>query len=309
MSGIGSAALTRPGRPTATTSTSAGGSTPPVGASWSDARAIVRHARAQPRGVGRHQCRPARPRPPSALGHAGRADKHCGMAGASVVGRGTSWAVCFGRSACCVLSRRAGPSGRGAAGRRQCLRPARPGADRPSGSVAVTRGAASGAAAVCSRPAGSRWRASPFRVGRLGAYRVVPLRRATAAETGPVSEESESLALDESLFARFFRRPATMMFAVMSVLALIADRHLLELDPARWPVAAGAGRRERPVVDVHRRRGTRRRSGRSRRHRRPWRSSRCSRRSRWARSGWSSTCAPWRRAVGGAQRLHRGSGR
>jgi GT2 family glycosyltransferase len=74
--------------------------------------------------------------------------------------------------------------------------------------------------------AGSRWRSSPFRVGRLGAYRVVAVPRSGITETGPVSEESESLAIYESAFARFMRKPATVLFLLMSLLALIADRHL-----------------------------------------------------------------------------------
>jgi GT2 family glycosyltransferase len=74
--------------------------------------------------------------------------------------------------------------------------------------------------------AGSRWRSSPFRVGRLS-DRVVSVRRTATAESGPVSEEAESLAVGDSLVARFARRPATVVFIVMSLLALIAERHVL----------------------------------------------------------------------------------
>ena len=75
--------------------------------------------------------------------------------------------------------------------------------------------------------AAARWRASPFRVGRLGAYRVAKAAPSTGTETGPVSEESESMAMDDSVVARFFRRPSTLLFIAMAVLALIAGRHLL----------------------------------------------------------------------------------
>jgi GT2 family glycosyltransferase len=74
--------------------------------------------------------------------------------------------------------------------------------------------------------AGGRWRSSPFRVGRLGAYRVATASSGGSAESGPVSEESESLAIDESLVARFARRPATVLLVVMTILALVADRHV-----------------------------------------------------------------------------------
>jgi GT2 family glycosyltransferase len=74
--------------------------------------------------------------------------------------------------------------------------------------------------------AASRWRSSPFRVGRLGVGRVVSLRRSAAVETGPVSEESESLVVGDSVVARFLSRPTTVLFFLMVLLALIAERHV-----------------------------------------------------------------------------------
>jgi GT2 family glycosyltransferase len=75
--------------------------------------------------------------------------------------------------------------------------------------------------------AASRWRSSPFRVGRFGAERArVQQRSSGSAESGPVSEEAESLVVDESVVARFLRRPTTVLFVVMSLLALIAERHV-----------------------------------------------------------------------------------
>jgi GT2 family glycosyltransferase len=74
--------------------------------------------------------------------------------------------------------------------------------------------------------ASSRWRSSPFRIGWLS-DRVTTARRSSSSETGPVSEESESMDLDESAIARFVRRPSTVLFVAMSVLALIAERRVL----------------------------------------------------------------------------------
>jgi GT2 family glycosyltransferase len=75
--------------------------------------------------------------------------------------------------------------------------------------------------------AASRWRSSPLRVSRFRAERAVEAGRSATAETGPVSEESESLALDASVVSRFFRLPGTVMFLAMTLLALIAERHVL----------------------------------------------------------------------------------
>ena len=73
----------------------------------------------------------------------------------------------------------------------------------------------------------SRWRSSPFRISRPATARVTASGRSTSAESGPVSEEAESLQLDQSLLSRFLRRPASLLFVLMAVLALVADRHLL----------------------------------------------------------------------------------
>jgi GT2 family glycosyltransferase len=75
--------------------------------------------------------------------------------------------------------------------------------------------------------AAARWRSSPFRVGRLGAGRADTTQRSGGGETGPVSEEAESLDTGDSALARFFQRPGTVLFLAMSLLALIAERHLL----------------------------------------------------------------------------------
>jgi hypothetical protein len=75
--------------------------------------------------------------------------------------------------------------------------------------------------------ASRRWHASPFRVGRLGSDRLPQLRSAGGAETGPVSEESESLVVGDSAVGRFLRRPGSVLFIVMSVIAFVAERHVL----------------------------------------------------------------------------------
>ncbi|HEX3822941.1 MAG TPA: glycosyltransferase family 2 protein [Mycobacteriales bacterium] len=74
--------------------------------------------------------------------------------------------------------------------------------------------------------AASRWRSSPFRVGRFGVERVRAQRQTRSAEPGPVSEEAESLVVEESIVARFLRRPTTALFVLMSLVALIAERHV-----------------------------------------------------------------------------------
>ena len=82
--------------------------------------------------------------------------------------------------------------------------------------------------------ASSRWRSSPFRIGWLS-DRVITSRQSSSSETGPVSEESESMDLDESALARFVRRPGTVLFLAMTLLALIAERRL-------WGSALHGGR-------------------------------------------------------------------
>jgi GT2 family glycosyltransferase len=52
-------------------------------------------------------------------------------------------------------------------------------------------------------------------------------RRRVAVESGPVSEEVESLADEISAIGEFLRRPASVLLIVMSVLAVIAERHVL----------------------------------------------------------------------------------
>jgi GT2 family glycosyltransferase len=74
--------------------------------------------------------------------------------------------------------------------------------------------------------ASRRWRSSPFRIGWLGGERVHRARSATDSETGPVAEEAQSLNTGDSALADLMRRPGTVLFLVMSVIALIAERHL-----------------------------------------------------------------------------------
>jgi GT2 family glycosyltransferase len=77
-------------------------------------------------------------------------------------------------------------------------------------------------------PASRRWHFSPYRIGRLGASTATtPTRPTGAVETGPVSEEAESLDLGDSAIARFFRKPASVLFLAMSVVAMVAERHVL----------------------------------------------------------------------------------
>ncbi len=74
-------------------------------------------------------------------------------------------------------------------------------------------------------PAGSRWRSSAVLSGL--STELAPSRRRVAVESGPVSEEAESLTNDISVLGGLIRRPASVLFIVMSLLALIADRHIL----------------------------------------------------------------------------------
>jgi GT2 family glycosyltransferase len=52
-------------------------------------------------------------------------------------------------------------------------------------------------------------------------------RRRVAVESGPVSEEAESLGDELSAFGEFLRRPASVLFIALSLLSLIANRHIL----------------------------------------------------------------------------------
>jgi hypothetical protein len=52
-------------------------------------------------------------------------------------------------------------------------------------------------------------------------------RGAVAVETGPVSEEAESLGNEVSVIGGFLRRPASVLFLAMALVALIAERRVL----------------------------------------------------------------------------------
>lgn len=75
--------------------------------------------------------------------------------------------------------------------------------------------------------ASRRWRSSPFRIGWLGSERVRRTRTAVDTESGPVAEEAESLTTGDTAVGNFLRRPGTLLFVVMLVIALVAERHLL----------------------------------------------------------------------------------
>lgn len=53
------------------------------------------------------------------------------------------------------------------------------------------------------------------------------LRRRVAVESGPVSEDVESLADEISAVGEFLRRPASVLLIAMGLLSLVADRHVL----------------------------------------------------------------------------------
>ncbi|MBV9870342.1 MAG: glycosyltransferase family 2 protein [Frankiaceae bacterium] len=76
-------------------------------------------------------------------------------------------------------------------------------------------------------PAARRWHSSPFWIERTRVDRGAPARSTGAIESGPVSEEAESLDLGESILARFLHRPGAVVFVVMAVISLIAERHVL----------------------------------------------------------------------------------
>jgi GT2 family glycosyltransferase len=68
--------------------------------------------------------------------------------------------------------------------------------------------------------------------------------RRVAVESGPVSEEAESLGDELSAFGEFLRRPASLLFVALSLLSLIANRHILSgtLHGGRLlPAPSGAG--------------------------------------------------------------------
>ncbi|MGN6474013.1 MAG: glycosyltransferase family 2 protein, partial [Mycobacteriales bacterium] len=78
-------------------------------------------------------------------------------------------------------------------------------------------------------PPAGRWASSLLTTrGHPGAGPDAPVaRRRVAVESGPVSEEAESLADEVSAVGEFLRRPASLLFVAMSVLAVIAERHVL----------------------------------------------------------------------------------
>jgi GT2 family glycosyltransferase len=95
-------------------------------------------------------------------------------------------------------------------------------------------------------PPSGRWVASlaAMRTHNAGAPDAPVSRRRVAVESGPVSEEVESLADEISAVGEFLRRPASLLLIVMSLLAVIAERHVLSgtLHGGRLvPAPGGAG--------------------------------------------------------------------
>jgi hypothetical protein len=91
---------------------------------------------------------------------------------------------------------------------------------------------------------GDKWRRSPLVAGLFRTEHDEPTARAGASyETGPVSEEAESLEAGDSRVAAFLRRPASLLFLAMTLLALAADRGVLSatLHGGRLLPAAGGG--------------------------------------------------------------------
>lgn len=79
-------------------------------------------------------------------------------------------------------------------------------------------------------PPPGRWVASLLNVRAHSAATAdapVTRKRRVAVESGPVSEESESLGDELSAIGEFLRRPASLLLLVMSLLSLIANRHIL----------------------------------------------------------------------------------
>jgi GT2 family glycosyltransferase len=75
--------------------------------------------------------------------------------------------------------------------------------------------------------AARRWHSSPFRVSQFRSERAREVQRSSGSESGPVSDDAESMSLDESIVGRFFRQPSTVLFLAMSLLALVAERHVM----------------------------------------------------------------------------------
>jgi GT2 family glycosyltransferase len=79
-------------------------------------------------------------------------------------------------------------------------------------------------------PSGSRrWRSSPLRAsgGSAGGEGALAQQGGgRLAETGPVSDDVESLVTDDGALARVLRRPGVVLAVAMTLLALVAERHL-----------------------------------------------------------------------------------
>jgi hypothetical protein len=75
--------------------------------------------------------------------------------------------------------------------------------------------------------AGDKWRRSPLVAGLFRTEHEEAARAGSSFETGPVSEEAESLEAGDSRIAAFVRRPASLLFLVMTVVALVAGRGVL----------------------------------------------------------------------------------
>ena len=75
--------------------------------------------------------------------------------------------------------------------------------------------------------AADKWRRSPLVAWSFRADNAEPTRSGGSYETGPVSEEAESLEAGDSRITAFLRRPVSLLFLGMVLLALIANRGLL----------------------------------------------------------------------------------
>jgi hypothetical protein len=75
--------------------------------------------------------------------------------------------------------------------------------------------------------AGDKWRRSPLVAGLFRTEPDEAARAGSSYETGPVSEDAESLEAGDSRIAAFVRRPASLLFLVMTVVALVAGRGVL----------------------------------------------------------------------------------
>jgi hypothetical protein len=74
---------------------------------------------------------------------------------------------------------------------------------------------------------GDKWRRSPLVAGLFRTEHEESARAGASYETGPVSEEAESLEAGDSRVGAFLRRPASLLFLGMTVIALVADRGVL----------------------------------------------------------------------------------